>query len=460
MTAGNIYTAAGDGTFGFAGNGGPATKAELAQPGGVTVDGTGNLVIADDLNDQVRVVAARTGSFYGRAMTAGDIYTVAGFVSGLGCFSGDGGPARRAELCNPRGVTVDAAGNVLIADSLNSRVRAVAAATGTFYGRAMTAGDIYTIAGGGSSRANGIPATRALTYDPEGLAVAATGNLAIDDAGAQQVRMVAAATGTFYGQAMIAGDIYTIAGTGGQGYTGDGGPAAKATLDQPEAVTIDGQGNLVIADTVNNRVRVVAAATGTFYGQRMAAGDIYTIAGGGGSLANGVPATSASLYFPEAVAIDHSGNLVIADTLNNEVRVVAAATSTFYGQPMTGGDIYTIAGIGHWGFSGDGGPATKAELCSPNGLAVDGAGNVTITDSCNSRIRVIAAATGTFYGQPVTAGDIYTIAGTGTSGFSGDGGPATSAEFGFSQPSQLAEDPAGNLVIADGASNRIREVTK
>src|SRR4029077_6688673 len=122
------------------------------------------------------------------------------------------------------------------------------------------------------------------------------------------------------------------------------------------------------------------------------------------------------------------GNLVIADTQNFRIRVVAASTGQFYGQLMNAGDIYTVAGDGTQGCSGDGGPATSAELAYPRGVAVDGAGNLVIADTLNNRIRVAAESTGTFYGRPMTAGDIYTVAGDGTEGFSGDGGPATAAE--------------------------------
>ena len=129
--------------------------------------------------------------------------------------------------------------------------------------------------------------------------------------------------------------------------------------------------------------------------------------------------------------MDHAGNLVIADTGGDRIRVVARRTGTFYGQAMTAGDIYTVAGDGTAGFSGDGGPATSAELHSPEGVAVDAAGNLVIADTGNNRVRVVAASTGTFYGQAMTAGDIYTVAGDGTGGFSGDGGPATGAELDF-----------------------------
>ena len=256
---------------------------------------------------------------------------------------------------------------------------------------------------------------------------------------------------------MTAGDIYTIAGNGHAGFSGDGGPAAAAELAAPFGVAVDGAGNLLIADTNGSRIRAVAASTGTFYGQAMTAGDIYTIAGGNrGFSGDGGPATAARLSLPDGLAVDGAGNVLIADTFNSRIRVVAASTGTYYGRPMTAGDIYTIVGGGGAGL-GDGGLATAAQLNLPAGVAVDGAGNLLIADTYDNRIRVVAASTGTFYGQPMTAGDIYTIAGTGTSGFSGDGSPATAAEL--YTPSGVAVDAAGNLFIADSANNRIREVT-
>ena len=190
---------------------------------------------------------------------------------------------------------------------------------------------------------------------------------------------------------MTAGDIYTIAGTGTEGFGGDGGPATAAKVALPLSVTVDGAGNVVIADWFNNRVRVVAAGTGTFYGQAMTAGDIYTIAGNGtqGFSGDGGPATAARLYAPRGPALDSAGNLVFADNGNNRVRVVAASTGTFYGQAMTAGDIYTVAGNGAMGLSGDGGPAVAAALASPVSIAVDGGGNLLIADAANNRVREV-----------------------------------------------------------------------
>ena len=459
MTAGHIYTVAGNGSRGFSGDGGPATQAELAGPPGAGVDGAGNILIGDEGNERVRVVAAHTGTFYGQAMTAGGIYTVAG--NGVPGFSGDGGPATKAELWAPQDAAVDGAGNLLIVDRSNARIRVVAARTGRFYGQPMTAGDIYTVAGGGTRLGDGGPATKAGLQDSTSVTPDGTGNLIIADAFHNRIRVVAVRTGTFYGQPMTAGDIYTVAGNGGQGFGGDGGLATKAKLAIPFGAGLDGAGNLVIADTFNDRLRVVAAATRTFYGQPMTAGHIYTVAGIGSASysGDGGPATKAQLYQPGGVTVDRAGNWVIADTGNNRIRVVAAAAGTFYGQPMTAGHIYTVAGDGTEGFSGDGGPAIKAGLYRPGGVRVDRAGNLVIADTYDNRIRVVAAATGTFYGQPMTAGDIYTVAGDGGTGHRGNGGPATKA--GIKVPGGVAFDPAHNLVIAGGyGNNRVRVVAK
>jgi secreted PhoX family phosphatase len=463
MTAGDIYTVAGNGTEKFGGDGGPATKAALSFPEDVAVDSSGDLAIADDGNQRARFVPAASGTFFGQAMKAGDIYTVAG--DGTGGFGGDGGPGAAAELQDPRGVALDANGNLAIADWGNGAVRLLAAHNGTFYGQAMTDGHIYTIGGVPADlgidaySGDGGPALHAELESPDGMTTDPAGDLLIADQVNERIRMVPAHSGTFYGQAMKAGDMYTVAGSGAfGGFSGDGGPATKAELFFPAGVAVDAAGNLVIADTYNNRIRVVAASTATFYGRAMTAGHIYTVAGDGtaGFSGDGAPATSAELNFPDRVTVDSAGNLVICDTNNNRIRVVAVTNGTFYGTAMTAGNIYTIAGTGPAGFSGDGGPGASAELNSPEGVQVDGAGNVLIADLFNERVRVVAAATGTFYGQHMTAGHIYTVAGNGTAGFAGDGGPATSAELHW--PSDAGVDGAGNLIIADSDNNRIRVV--
>jgi hypothetical protein len=246
-----------------------------------------------------------------------------------------------------------------------------------------------------------------------------------------------------------------VAGDGSAGYSGDRGPATSAGLFQPWQVTTDAAGNLLIADTGNNRLRVVAEHTGTYYGQAMTRGDIYTVAGTGGQgfNGNGIPATTA-MVSPTSVTTDGAGNLVIAS--NQQIRVIAEHTGTYYGQAMTAGDIYSVAGGDATGLSGDGGPATSAWFDNPTTVAVDGAGNLIITDTDNCRIRVVAEQAGSFYGHgPMTVGDIYTVAGS-TCGFAGDGGPALHAEvYG---PAGVALNAAGDLIIADTSNGRIREI--
>ena len=393
---GIISTIAGTGEWGYSGDGGLAIEAQLSEPHGVAVDAVGNVYITSYWNHRVRKVDAVTGT----------ISTIVG-TGGWG-YSGDGGLATQAELRYPSAVTVDGAGNLYIADEGNHRVRKVDAVTGT----------ISTIAGTGEwgYGGDGGPATQAQLRYPSAVTVDGIGNLYIADSGNHRIRKVSAFTGT----------ISTIVGTGGWGYSGDGGPATQAQLGYPEGVAVDGAGNLYISDFHNNRIRKVDAATGT----------ISTIAGTGewGDRGDGGPATQAQLGYPEGVAVDGAGNLYISDSRNNRIRKVDAATGT----------ISTIAGTGDWGYSGDGGPATQAQLGYPEGLTVDGLGNLYIANG--RRVRKVEATTGT----------ISTIAGTGEWGYSGDGGPATQAQLRY--PSGLTVDGAGNVYIADGANYRIRKV--
>ncbi len=448
--AGNIAVS------GYGGDGGPATDASCDGPDGLVVDGAGNLFMADDQNNRIRVVAAQTGTQFGTAVTAGDITTIAG----TGAFddSGDGGPATSAALAYPAGLALDASGNLLVCDSGNNVVRVVAAASGTFYGQAMTAGDIYTVAGDGSAGfgGDGGPATSGQLDEPADVTADAAGNLVIADLGNNRVRVVAVSNGTFYGQAMTAGGIYTVAGDGTAGFGGDGGPATSSALDAPQSVAVDRHGNLVIADTANNRVRVVAVSNGTFYGQAMTAGDIYTVAGDGTAAfgGDGGPALAASLSSPRALVVDHHGDLVVADSGNERVRIVAAQSGTLYGQPVTSGAIQTVAGTGSiGGDSGDGTPAAAAELRFPTAVATDAAGDLAVADQNGNRVRLVPAAAGSMFGQTMTAGDLVTVAGNGGAGLGGSGVPATTAAL--DQPSGVAFDAVGNLVVSTFADNQI-----
>lgn len=455
MAAGRIYTIAGDGVGGLAGDGGPAVDAELAGPSEMAFDHSGNLIITDRDGGEIRVVAASTGTYYGQAMTAGDIYRIAGDGKHQG-FSGDGGPATSAELAKPRGVAVDQAGNVVFADMLNNRIRVIAAKDGTYYGQAMAAGDIYTIAGQGAGVYNGdgIPAVKATLYGPSRVVMDGVGNLVIADQFQSRVRVVAVRTGSFYGQAMKAGDIYTIAGDGQFGFSGDGGLAVKASLSIPSSVVMDGHGNVVIADGDNDRVRVVAVRTGTFYGLPMKADHIYSVAGTGNPVgfSSGVSVTRAQLPWYLTVKLDHAGNLVLTGDGFGRVLYIPASPGTYWGQSMRAGDIYSIAGNGGTAFSGDGGLATRASTDAVDAIT-DSAGNLVIADIDNSRIRVVAARTGRYWGLKMLAGHIYTIAGNGVQGSSGLGGPGVKASL--AGPISVAVDRAGNLLISEIWANRI-----
>ena len=238
-------------------------------------------------------------------------------------FSGDGGPAVQAKLDFTTAIAVDQHGNVVVVDGLNRRVRVIAAATGTFNGKKMTAGHIYTVAGDGkgSFSGDGGPATKA-GMAPEAVATDAAGNLIIADEW-PRVRLVAARTGTMLGQKMTAGDIYTIAGDGELGSSGSGVPARQAKFEDLGGVTTDRHGNVIFTDAFSGFVWVVAVTDGTFYGQAMTAGDAYIVAGGGTTLGDGGPATSALLSSPSAVAVSPTGSLLLTDGADNRLRAIS-----------------------------------------------------------------------------------------------------------------------------------------
>jgi sugar lactone lactonase YvrE len=420
------------------GDGGPATTAYLNYPFGVAVDGAGNVFFTDYAFNRIRKVTAATGI----------ITTVAG--NGVLGFEGDGGPATSARVNGPRGIAVDAAGNLFIADTNNSRVRKVAAGIGI----------ITTVAGTGALgfSGDGGPATSALLNLPSGVAVDAAGNLLIADSSNSRLRMVAAGTGII---TTVAGSVY--------GFGGDGGPAVNAFLSLPYGVAIDTAGNLFIADYGDNRVRMITAATGV----------ITTVAGNGnaGFAGDGGSAVSAGLCSPTGVAIHPAGHVLIADFCSNRVRQVTAGTGiistvALFHNP-TGvavdasgnlliveaalsrvrrvaadtGIVTLFAGNDNSDFAGDGGPATSARLSRMQGVAVDTAGNLFIADTQNLRVRKVAAGTGI----------ITTRAGNGVAAFDGDGGPATGASL-SDRATGLAVDSMGNLFIADTNNERIRRV--
>jgi hypothetical protein len=260
---------------------------------------------------------------------------------------------------------------------------------------------MYTIAGSvtgvAGSTGDGGPAGSALLNNPTGVWLGNGQQLYIAAYGSSTVREVARTGHTEWGQPMVQDDMYTVAGTAGQqGQAGDGGPVSGAELNQPADVTMDGSGDLIIADSGNNEVREITAATAV----------ISDLAGSGGFKqdGDGGPATSAGLNHPGFAAFDASGDLFVADTGSNRVQEVAAHAHTQFGIAMSAGDVYTVAGqqAGYAGDSGNGGPATAARLDAPQAVAVDAAGDLFIADSQNYQVREVSAATGdisTFAGQ-------------------------------------------------------------
>jgi sugar lactone lactonase YvrE len=300
----------------------------------------------------------------------------------------------------------------------------------------LVSGNLLPVAGDGyykNAVIDNIPATQAELFFPSGVTVDGAGNLYIADTNHNRIRMVCGKKliATIAGTACTtAGNITTIAGGDTGGYGGDSGLATSATLDLPSSLVQDGAGNLYIADTGNNVIRKITAATGV----------ISTVAGNGTAAFGGdaAAATLGQLYKPQGVAVDASGNLYIADTDNQRIRRVDAAT----------GIITTVAGNGTSGFGGDSLAATssQSELNYPNAVAFDSLGNLYIADTLNNRIRKISSA-----------GVLTTFAGNGAIGDAGDGGTATAAEL--DAPSGVVVDPAGNVYIADTQNNAIRKVS-
>lgn len=456
---GVITTVAGSGIPGFSGDQGPATSARLLFPTRVAIDSSGNLAIADTGNFRIRRVDARTGI----------ISTLAG--NGENGFSGEDGIPTSAALSLPLGLAFNAAADLFIADAGNHRVRRVIAARNV----SGATNVIVTVAGDGEppTEGDGGPATEASLSHPAGTVVDSAGNLLIADSGHHRVRRVDA-------QSQI---ITSIVGTDERGFSQDGVSAAGTLLNVPSALALDTHGALLIADRENHRVRRVDLQTGL----------ITTIAGNGvaGFSGDGGPATEASLFSPQGLAVDTQGNVFISDTGNHRIRFVntngmittlisVEDASGAVGPPITGvggfftpralalgsegnlfiadsgghriwridpeGVIIAVAGNGQSGTSGDNGPATEAFLAAPHGLAVDQQGNLFIGDTGSHRVRRVDASSGI----------ITTFAGTGKRGFQGDNGAAAEAVFNFI--TDLSLDNDGNLYITDFFNQRIRIV--
>ena len=486
-SSGLVTVFAGTGTEGYGGDGGQANLATLALPSGLAIDSKGNIYIADFGNPRIRMVAPN-----------GIITTVAG--NGIRCepstgTCGDGGPATSASFNFPLGVAIDAAGNLYVADAFDNRIRKVDAATNTittFAGNGVPCAKATGACGDGGS-----PIGPTLNY-PQSIAFDSAGNLYIADTRDNRIRKISAGgtptittvagTGAIcqnpsapsapcgdgglataahltmpmgifvdssaniyiadtYDQKIrlvnaTTQNISTFAGTGTQAFAGDSGLATAADLDYPQSVFLDGSANLLIADQGNLRIRQVSS------------GNISTIAGGGMGNDNG-PALNAILADPYNVNEDSNGILYIADTANNRIRAVNTGTQTaiVLGVTIPAGYIATVVGTGFAGYTGDGGPALMATLDGPTDVALDGAGDLFIADASNLVIREVNASTF----------NIKTYAGTGNAcplgnptNPCGDNGPATLATFTY--PLAIALDSLGNLYIADYDVHRVREV--
>jgi sugar lactone lactonase YvrE len=474
-TSGNMSTVAGTSKPCYqtaCGDGGLAIDAKLSGPQGVAIDKAGNIYIADTGDNRVRcVVGVATGCNTNKTIPIGTIVNYAGNPT-TACASstdpcGDGGKSKSAYLNTPMGVALDKAGNLYIADTQDHRIRKVSKAI------------ITTIAGTGVRCGNGTEAcgdagaaTSAELAAPRAVSVDGAGNIYIADTGDQRIRTV---TGT---------TINAFAGTGKAGFSGDSGAPLSAEMTAPNGIYVDAAGTVFISDTGNQRIRTVVGGT---------SGKITTFMGGGnggdGTTAVEYPPTAATpiLAEPYQVAVDASNNFYIADTANNRIRVVNTQSSaiTVAGVVVQPGDIQTVAGTGNVGYSGDNGPAVDATLHSPFGVAVDANGNIYIADSDNGIIREVDGSTGTitslsatnaltlpsalsidkngniFIADPpaqvvweLSGGSMNVVAGNGTAGYSGDGGVATAAEVDV--PFGVAVDSNENLFIADAGNNVIR----
>jgi sugar lactone lactonase YvrE len=466
------------------GDNGAATAANLSNPWQIALDASGNLFIADAPENRVREVSGSTQL----------ITTVAG--NGHSGFFGDGGPATSANLNSTRGVAVDSSGNVFIADTGNQRVR-----------QFLVGANIGTLAGGGSGNDSSV-ATSAILGAGRGVALDSAGNLYIADTLNNRIREVTPSNPpTSYGT------ITTLAGTGIEGFFGNGKPGLSAELNSPAGVALNSANNLYIADTGNLVIRQYNPLTGLI--SNVAGIPQQACASPTSPCGDSGPALQATFGMPTSVALDSAGNIYIADAGTNRIRVVntSAGTITIAGISIPPDDIQTVAGNGvactKWsiGACGDNGPSTSAQLNSPFGVAVDGSGNIFIADTGDNRIREVVAATGkiiayAFKGSPffgplntpalnsslstphylavdphgnlyVSGSDAYyvvlridavnqyvtAVAGVPTDpkfyGWDGDAGLAIAAHI---NGAGVAIDGSGHLYIADGGNNRIREV--
>ncbi len=365
--------------------------------------------------------------------------TIRGYI-GTGAFSstGDTGLPATATVKGPDGVAFDSQGNFYVSEFLGHRIRMVAAVSGTFFGQAMTAGNIYTIIGDGNavSSGDGAAANLAQTSAPAQIHIDSQDNLYFSEQTAgSRVRMVPKTSGTYFNIAMTAGNVYTVLGTGVQGNGADGAAGPSTQVGITSGISRDNNGNLYVSDYVFHKLRKLDALTGL----------VSTFAGTGvaGTTGHGGLPTAAQINVPWGILIDAKENIYFSEINGNVIRMIPAMSGTFFGITMTAGNIYTIVGTGAASSTGDGGAPSAATIQGPRGIAMDKNGNIIMTDNGN-KIRMISALTGTFFGTAMTAGNIYSIAGTGASGFNGN-----------DQASTLAQTNGHEAIAIQAGTNRI-----